>query len=28
MPVWLGETVRPTRDADLLGFGEITAQSW
>ena len=20
--VWLGETVRPTRDADLLGFGE------
>jgi len=21
--VWLGETIRPTRDADLLGFGEI-----
>lgn len=27
MLVWLGETVRPTRDADLLGFGEITQQS-
>jgi predicted nucleotidyltransferase component of viral defense system len=27
MLVWLGETVRPTRDADLLGFGEITEQS-
>ena len=24
MLVWLGETVRPTRDADMLGFGEIT----
>jgi len=22
MLVWLGETIRPTRDADLLGFGE------
>lgn len=22
--VWLGETLRPTRDADLLGFGELT----
>ena len=22
--VWLGETLRPTRDADLLGFGEIS----
>lgn len=21
--VWLGETVRPTRDADLLGFGDL-----
>jgi hypothetical protein len=27
MLVWLGETVRPTRDADLLGFGDITEQS-
>lgn len=27
MLVWLGETVRPTRDADLLGFGEITERS-
>lgn len=27
MLVWLGETVRATRDADLLGFGEITVQS-
>jgi predicted nucleotidyltransferase component of viral defense system len=23
MVVWLGETARPTRDADLLGFGDI-----
>ena len=23
--VWLGETIRPTRDADLLGFGELDA---
>lgn len=23
MLVWLGETLRPTRDADLLGFGEL-----
>lgn len=23
MVAWLGETVRPTRDADLLGFGEL-----
>jgi predicted nucleotidyltransferase component of viral defense system len=22
--VWLGETLRPTRDADLLGFGELS----
>jgi predicted nucleotidyltransferase component of viral defense system len=25
--VWLGETIRPTRDADLLGFGELDAES-
>ena len=25
--VWLGETIRPTRDADLLGFGEMNARS-
>ncbi len=25
--VWLGETVRPTRDVDLLGLGEITEES-
>lgn len=25
--VWLGETIRPTRDADLLGFGTIDATS-
>ena len=25
--VWLGETVRPTRDADLLGFGKVDAES-
>jgi len=24
MLVWLGETLRPTRDADLLGFGELS----
>jgi len=23
--VWLGESIRPTRDADLLGFGELDA---
>lgn len=22
--VWLGETLRPTRDADLLGFGDLS----
>lgn len=22
--IWLGETLRPTRDADLLGFGELS----
>lgn len=27
MLVWLGEAIRPTRDADLLGFGEITEES-
>jgi hypothetical protein len=21
--VWLGETIRPTRDADLLAFGDL-----
>jgi nucleotidyltransferase AbiEii toxin of type IV toxin-antitoxin system len=25
--VWLGETFRPTRDADLLGFGDMSGQS-
>jgi len=25
--VWLGETFRPTRDADLLGFGDLSGQS-
>jgi hypothetical protein len=24
---WLGETVRPTRDADLLGFGQLSDES-
>lgn len=24
MVVWLGEDIRPTRDADLLGFGELS----
>ena len=27
MRVWLGETIRPTRDADLLGFGDLTVDS-
>lgn len=27
MLAWLGETVRPTRDADLLGFGDISTDS-
>ncbi|HHV55575.1 MAG TPA: nucleotidyl transferase AbiEii/AbiGii toxin family protein [Firmicutes bacterium] len=22
--MWLGETIRPTRDADLLGFGDLS----
>ena len=25
--VWLGETIRPTRDADLLGFGDLDSES-
>jgi predicted nucleotidyltransferase component of viral defense system len=25
--VWLGETIRPTRDADLLGFGDLADDS-
>jgi len=25
--VWLGETIRPTRDADLLGFGDLEAEA-
>jgi len=25
--VWLGETLRPTSDADLLGFGELTEET-
>jgi len=24
MPLWLGETARPTRDADLAGFGDMS----
>jgi predicted nucleotidyltransferase component of viral defense system len=27
MLVWLGETIRPTRDADLLGFGDLSEES-
>ena len=27
MLVWLGETIRPTRDADLLGFGDVSEGS-
>lgn len=27
MLVWLGESIRPTRDADLLGFGDISEDS-
>jgi predicted nucleotidyltransferase component of viral defense system len=27
MLVWLGETIRPTRDADLLGFGDLSEAS-
>jgi len=25
--VWLGETLRPTRDADLLGFGDLSEEA-
>lgn len=27
MLAWLGETIRPTRDADLLGFGDMSQQA-
>ncbi len=27
MLVWLGETIRPTRDGDLLGFGDLSDRS-
>ena len=27
MLAWLGDTLRPTRDADLLGFGEISEET-
>ncbi len=27
MLVWLGETIRPTRDGDLLGFGDLSERS-
>ena len=27
MLVWLSWTIRPTRDADLLGFGEVSQES-
>lgn len=27
MLAWLGETIRPTRDADLLGFGDLSEES-
>jgi predicted nucleotidyltransferase component of viral defense system len=27
MIVWLGDTIRPTRDADLLGFGDLSPES-
>lgn len=27
MLVWLGDTIRPTRDADLLGFGDLSEAS-
>jgi hypothetical protein len=26
--VWLGETSRPTRDADLLGYGSLPSPIW
>ena len=27
MLVWLGDTIRPTRDGDLLGLGDLSARS-
>ncbi len=27
MPVWLGEELRPTRDADLLGLGDLSGEA-
>lgn len=27
MLVWLGDSIRPTRDADLLGFGDLSRES-
>jgi hypothetical protein len=27
MLAWLGDTLRPTRDADLLGFGDLSAST-
>ena len=27
MLIWIGETVRPTRDADLLGFGDLSSET-
>ena len=27
MLIWIGETVRPTRDADLLGFGDLSNET-
>jgi hypothetical protein len=27
MLAWLGETIRPTRDADLLGFGDLSEEA-
>jgi predicted nucleotidyltransferase component of viral defense system len=27
MPFWLGEAARPTRDADLAGFGDMSSES-
>ncbi len=27
MLVWLGESIRPTRDIDFLGFGDLTSES-
>lgn len=27
LPVWLGEAIRPTKDVDLLGFGDTSAEA-